>query len=292
MRLISALAIISFLGGCPVELDVPDASVPELDQAVGGRAANGSNPDGNAGTAGAGAFAGRGAEGGFAGSAVPPRDGGAFDPSQPTSNFAPARLRLLLTDAPGELEQLWVEIRGAEGHLFVNGGDHWVPLMFPARRIDLLTLRGGVTERLGEAAVPPGAYRQLRLRLAPEGTAVLVGGEQRPLPLAPEFGEQGVLVDLGIDARGGMTYTVVLDFDGAASVRVGESGPVLAPVIRVKDISEMRSEEATDMVPPPPAPDGGSSEQPPPPPPADGGVGEPPPDGGDDLPPPPPPQEG
>src|SRR5512139_4051913 len=75
-----------------------------------------------------------------------------------------------------------------------NGNRSWVKIhsalwvniqsaLTPARKIDLLSLNNGVSDNLGQTALPAGHYTQLRLLLDPGGNSVVVPGSIAETPL-------------------------------------------------------------------------------------------------------------
>jgi hypothetical protein len=77
-----------------------------------------------------------------------------------------ARVRLLLTDAPGDLVSAEVRIDEIYLQGGTDGGGGKVVLYSGGETFDLLELRDGVTAELSQVLVPAGTYGQLRLRLA------------------------------------------------------------------------------------------------------------------------------
>jgi hypothetical protein len=150
-----------------------------------------------------------------------------------------ARVSLLLTDAPGDVESAEVQIR----EVYLQGGDGGdggrVVLYSGGGTFDLMELRDGVTTELAEATVPAGSYRQLRIVI---GEATLTTGDGTTYSTAdgtlhcPSCEASGLKVKL---PRGEMRLEageqiVLLDFDVAQSFGSlrGQSGRwVMHPVI-------------------------------------------------------------
>src|SRR5688572_13111568 len=112
---------------------------------------------------------------------------------QPDAAPADPRLRLMLTDAPADVDSVFVTFEKLEVHHCgedvevpaesdcETGG--WLTLSEDTVTFDLLTLQGGVTAELGLADLPPGAYGQIRLHLAQ--ASVVVDGEEFALTVPP-----------------------------------------------------------------------------------------------------------
>jgi hypothetical protein len=167
-------------------------------------------------------------------------------------------VRLYLVDAPAAFEEAWVTIRRVE----VSTGDEegeesWLVLADEPGPFDLLTLQDGVSALLGETALTPGAYGQLRLII--DDAYVVSGGEILPLRI-PSAAQTGIKIDLNVEIEAGTAYSVVLDFDALESIRQHGNGPLMmSPVVHVQSV------DATPMMVP--EVDGGAAE-------VDGGLAE------------------
>lgn len=151
------------------------------------------------------------------------------------------RINVLLTDAPGDFESVWVTI----SNVSIESADAgWITLVDQPQKFDLLTLRNDVTAALGGTTLEPGTYGQLRMLV--DTASVVVGGVESPLPIA-SGAQTGIKIPLGRTIEENMTYSVTLDYDAAKSVKTTGQGYLMTPVIHVKDFT------AT----PTPAPDAG-----------------------------------
>jgi hypothetical protein len=207
-----------------------------------GSAAGGSGAGGTAGSAGgakgdgtgvadAGGICGGGSGGGIGGTGSPASVGG---------------IHFYLTDAPAcGYDHVHVTVQQVRVHqtAAAAGSDAgWSQLVLDQpRRIDLLTLTNGALADLGEIALPPGRYTQLRLVLAendgaePFANAVVpTGGSAAPLD-TPSGAQSGIKLGVDIDVAAGQTTDVVLDFNACKSVvSRGKSGQFnLKPFITV-----------------------------------------------------------
>lgn len=160
-------------------------------------------------------------------------------------------LRLSITDAPScGFDAVHITIDRVRVHQnagAADADDGWAEVVLsPAKRIDLLTLSNGLLEPLGETALPPGKYTQMRLVLAPNtasnpfaNSVVPTGGTQTPLttPSAQQSGLK-IKLDVDIDIASGQIAEFVIDFDACKSVVTrGNSGEYnLKPVISVTRI--------------------------------------------------------
>jgi hypothetical protein len=168
-------------------------------------------------------------------------------------------LSLRITDAPPDTENMStvvVTLAAAEAH-FAGGhdGDHdgkakdddedggWVRVTGTPFAYDLLRLQNGVSELIGDLALPPGKITQIRLFIDETGTnaVTLKNGQVCPLNLG-DVDKKGIKVIHPFKAmtiKEGRVLEVVLDFDLKESVDM--SGPCaykLKPVIKIKSVKE------------------------------------------------------
>jgi len=124
----------------------------------------------------------------------------------------------------------------------------------PSLAINLLSFQTAPGIQLGTATIPAGQYQQARLILdtsSPNNNSVTLGdGTVHPLKIPSASGgnggfgntpidngdgpgQSGLKVNIGLDAAGGQTYSILLDFNAAESiVTAGNSGQwILKPVI-------------------------------------------------------------
>jgi hypothetical protein len=165
-------------------------------------------------------------------------------------------LRVALTDAPScGYDAVNVTIERVRVHQSSGAGDAdagWTDLVVsPRQRVNLLSLTNGVLEELGETPLPAGRYTQMRLVLAPNGSAapfansvVPTGGAEVALT-TPSAQQSGLKLNVGIDVGPNQIADVVLDFDACKSiVRRGNSGqynlkPVVAVIPRITDVGRI-----------------------------------------------------
>jgi len=174
-----------------------------------------------------------------------------------TGPEGPARLTVMLTDAPGDVLGAWVEIK----EVYLQGGPDGRTVLEtfdPAEVVELTGLANSATELVSETEIPEGSYSELRfvlghacievetadgsafyasdLLLCPEGTET-AGDLQMP-----SLGSSGLKVkfDEPLEFAGGATALLV-DFDVAESFgkQAGNSGKwVMHPVIKGATLSE------------------------------------------------------
>lgn len=142
-----------------------------------------------------------------------------------------ARLEVRLTDAPGDYEEVNIDIQDVQ----VNGSDGnsgWVSLDVEKGVYDLLELTNGLDTLLGSTELPAGKISQIRLILGPNNT-LKENGVVKALS-TPSAQQSGLKLKLNSTLQEGITYTITLDFDaGRSIVKAGNSGKYnLKPVIR------------------------------------------------------------
>lgn len=155
-------------------------------------------------------------------------------------------LRLAMTDAPAcGYDHVYVTIDSVKVHQSASAGENdpgWYTIALPSpKRIDLLDLRNGLLEELGQTALPAGRYTQLRLLLspnsasAPYANAVTPTGSAQTALTTPSGQQSGLKLNVDIDIEAGKLADFVLDFDACKSVvTAGNSGRYnLKPVISV-----------------------------------------------------------
>ena len=150
-----------------------------------------------------------------------------------------ARLEIRLTDAPGDYEEVNIDIAGVEVHSDGAGDDAgWTSLNANTGVYNILELAGGLDTLLCTAELPAGKISQIRLLLGNNNSLVL-GGEKFPLS-TPSGQQSGLKLNVHTSLTEGITYKMTLDFDAARSVvSKGNGSYSLKPVIRV--VSEATS---------------------------------------------------
>jgi hypothetical protein len=172
-----------------------------------------------------------------------------------------ALVSIYLTDAPGDVENVWVEV--LEIYLQGGPGGRTVLLDEPTELIELTALVGTAQPLVLDEEIEPGVYQQLRFVI---GGAVLEtsggdvyskDGAEHPDGLAttgnlicPSCSQTGIKVVTGSTQLelGEGTHDVLLDFDVSQSFgrQAGQSGNwVMRPVIHGIDMVAMGSIRGT-----------------------------------------------
>lgn len=155
-----------------------------------------------------------------------------YNCSNETSNSA--RVQVLLVDAPGDYEEVNIDLKDI---LINRTGEEagWESIgNVQQGTYNLLEFTGGSEALIADSEIPAGEIKQIHLLLGPENTLVLKGGETVKLD-TPSALQSGLKLKFNTTLVGGITYTIILDFDADKSiVKAGNSGKYnLKPVIRV-----------------------------------------------------------
>ncbi len=148
------------------------------------------------------------------------------------SDDGDARVQVWLTDAPGDYQEVNIDLQGVEVHVGDGEDDAgWKSLSVHGGVYNLLELTNGLDTLLGEISIPAGEISQIRLKLGSENT-VKVGGQLFPLDV-PSGQQSGLKLQVHQTLAADITYKILLDFDVARSVLLTGSGKYkLKPVIR------------------------------------------------------------
>lgn len=142
------------------------------------------------------------------------------------------RVEVRLTDAPGDYEEVNIDIQGVEIHSNTgNQSNGWMALNISPGVYSLLELTNGLDTLLGTIELPAGKISQIRLKLG-ENNTLKVDGVTKDLS-TPSAQQSGLKLNLHADLQEGITYKILLDFDVARSiVDKGTGNYSLKPVIR------------------------------------------------------------
>lgn len=143
-----------------------------------------------------------------------------------------ARLQVYLTDAPGDYQEVNIDIEGVEIHTSDEATDKgWKALDVNEGVYSLLELTNGLDTLLGEIEIPAGKISQIRLILGDDNT-VTVDDQTYELS-TPSAQQSGLKLQVHETLAEGITYKILLDFDVARSiVQTGSDQYKLKPVIR------------------------------------------------------------
>ncbi len=153
-------------------------------------------------------------------------DDGIFDSTDDSGTF-----RVILHDAPGDFQEVNVDIQRVEVNKEEDEDSGWTTISEPDQVYDLLELINGVQEVLGEEELEAGTYRQIRLILGDENT-VVIDDESHDM-MVPSGQQTGIKLNIDAEIESGIEYNLLLDFDAKRSVvRRGQGDFLLKPVIK------------------------------------------------------------
>ncbi len=143
-----------------------------------------------------------------------------------------ARVEVWLTDAPGDYQEVNVEVEGVEIHTGDGEEDGgWKSLNVEGGVYNLLELTNGLDTLLGSLEIPAGTISQIRLKLGDNNT-LKVNDEVYDLDV-PSGQQSGLKLQVHETLTAGITYKILLDFDVARSIiQTGAGQWKLKPVIR------------------------------------------------------------
>jgi hypothetical protein len=143
-----------------------------------------------------------------------------------------ARIQVWLTDAPGDFDEVNVDIESVEVHVGEGESESgWKTLDVNKGIYNLLELTNGLDTLLGEIEIPAGKISQVRLVLG-DGNTLKVNGKTFDLS-TPSGQQSGLKLQVHETLAEGITYKILLDFDAARSiVLTGSEQYKLKPVIR------------------------------------------------------------
>ncbi len=152
-----------------------------------------------------------------------------------TAGEGKAKLALRLTDAPGDYEAVYIDVKDVI--VKYNDGHGDVALGINSGIYNLLELTAGINVLLYDDQVPAGRISQLRLVLGADNT-IEVDGETFPLK-TPSAQQSGLKIQVHETLEPGILYEYLLDFDVDKSiVAQGNGGYSLKPVIRATTVAE------------------------------------------------------
>jgi hypothetical protein len=154
---------------------------------------------------------------------------------------------LLMTDAPGEFDEVNIVIERVDVHMAEGT---WMTINNTPATYDLLKLTNGVMATLGEAKLEEGKYTMIRLMIG-EGSNVVVDSVEYDL-FIPSGLQTGIQLVQSFDIAADYTYELLIDFDAHRSVVPVAGHPhdyILQPTYRVQPIAQSGSISGT-VIPP------------------------------------------
>lgn len=148
------------------------------------------------------------------------------------ANDQRALLKVRLTDAPADYQQVLIDIQGIEINASADDTESgWTSLPINAGIYNLLDFRNGMDTLLADVALPAGRISQMRLIL---GSNNQIKVNEVFYPLSTPSGQQsGLKFNVQVELTEGATYLLWIDFDAARSVVEKGNGTFsLKPVIR------------------------------------------------------------
>lgn len=141
-----------------------------------------------------------------------------------------AFLQVKLTDAPGDYQEVNVDIQDVQVNFDANSNSGWKSLDVKKGVYNLLKFTNGLDTLLGSAELPAGKISQIRLVLGSNNT-IKVDDKTYSLT-TPSSQQSGLKILVNTEMTAGITYTITLDFDAARSiVKTGSEKYILKPVI-------------------------------------------------------------
>jgi hypothetical protein len=138
-------------------------------------------------------------------------------------------VRFMLTDAPGEFDEVNVDIEAIEVHTEADG---WVTLNSNLGVVNLLDYMNGQTTLITEGEITAGKITEARLVLGTENS-VVVDGVTYQLS-SPSALQTGLHVTLNNQLQAGGDYEFTIDFDAAQSIAISAGGSyILKPTLRL-----------------------------------------------------------
>jgi hypothetical protein len=151
-----------------------------------------------------------------------------------------AKIKVSLTDAPGDYAAVNVDVIGVEINRQITEAESgWEALtLIKPGVINLLDLSNGRQLLLASADLPAGTISQIRLKLGNKNSLVLKDGRTVALN-TPSGQSSGLKLQINQELKADVTYEILLDFDAAKSiVPRGNTGLYnLKPVIRTNTLA-------------------------------------------------------
>ncbi|MCW4015049.1 MAG: DUF4382 domain-containing protein [Candidatus Bathyarchaeota archaeon] len=150
------------------------------------------------------------------------------------------RLTVLLTDAPVDVDELWIEISDLAVHSAGDGDGEWVPIDFsvvgPTLTFDLLTYQDGETLPLADVELDAGSYNKIRMSvLEANATYYRVDDEGNEyieeVPLKVPSGHIDVITNFNITAAEEVVVLIDMQPDWVSISHSNNLRPVLKATV-------------------------------------------------------------
>lgn len=147
-------------------------------------------------------------------------------------------LNVFIIGSPGEFDEIWLEILGAEVRTTGGRGtDNTIPVFLPNtqtnKRVNVAALTANSQFLVGRGEFSEGNILEIKLLLG-DDNFVIVGNQRIPLLLDSEQAKEPILL-VNYTIRGGISHDIFLDFDAFSSFRISsglEPQIALEPEIR------------------------------------------------------------
>lgn len=161
---------------------------------------------------------------------------GVFYSCSKTDKRGTSKLSVRMVDAPGDFQQVNVEVLEVMVHNEFNG---WVSLPTNSGIYDLLTLQDDVSATLvNQGALPSGEMNQFRLILGSNNT-VMVDSIVYDLK-TPSAEQSGLKLNVKTTFDASELYEIVIDFDAEKSVvKKGNGDYSLKPVLLLQEVNQL-----------------------------------------------------
>ncbi len=160
--------------------------------------------------------------------------GGCSDDNATAPTGGTGFIKINLIDAPGDYQQVNVEIIRVEIHRSddSDSASGWSVVSEDSIYVDLLTLTDGNAIVLADSTLPSGSYTQVRLILG-ENNTVMVDSMLHDLEI-PSSLNTGIKLNHGFTINADALYEFTLDFDADRSIHETGNGQYkMNPVIRL-----------------------------------------------------------
>lgn len=181
---------------------------------------------------------------------------GACYDDEPTAPDNSQATSIYLTDAPFpydtvEAVEIWIERidLSTSADTTSIGGQVWVTVATPRRRVDLLDYHNGATLLVGQSTIPAGQYRAARMVIDTDSSRIVArGGAEMPVNWQSSTGRPTLhaLVEAALDVPAEGAH-IVIDFDvGRSFVRLAPGDPfIFLPWFRAVDRTATGSVQGT-----------------------------------------------